>query len=314
MVRFITRILIFMLLLASLAFAFDFAIEAGLRKTEIRLFKSWNKIIKGGINAQIVVLGNSRAYRHFNPEIISQITQKSFYNLGMDGYSFKTQAIKYGIYTQHNSKPQVVVINVDHATLNNNEIGFDREQFLPYLNHYSFQHDDFQKSFSWAERKLPVVRYFGCKTEIPLALLEFTGIKHYNDKEINGYWQEDIKWKDEELACLLDSNFKLNFSFNEKESMMLEEFIRKRVAEGIKVILVWSPIQVDGLKILVDNVKNRDFYNALAKRNNIPFLDYSNDAMCYDTRNFTNYSHLNTEGVKVFNQKFANDLIRESYK
>ena len=49
-------------------------------------------------------------------------------------------------------------------------------------------------------------------------------------------------------------------------------------------------------------------FQNIADRNNIPFLDYSNDPICYDTSYFYNAMHLNARGADIFTAKLAHDL------
>lgn len=308
MKKFHYKILIFGLLTIGLAYLMDYCIELGFKKTELRLFKSWNKILSGGVNADMVVIGNSRAYRHFDPQILGNELKIKFYNLGMDGYTFGFQMCKYDIYRKANKKPKTILISVDHATLYFHRITANPEQFLPYLGSEAFENTLIKESFSWKEKYLPLYKYQGLKIQIPVALIEAMNLRHFTENEIDGYWQEDIKWDGVELAKSLETHSIIKQDVNPEELKMLEDFIESQKAEGINVILVWTPIYVEGLKVLVDNKKERHFYKELASKHEISYLDYSDDPICLDTANFTNFSHLNATGVKIFNKKLINDL------
>jgi tRNA A22 N-methylase len=49
-------------------------------------------------------------------------------------------------------------------------------------------------------------------------------------------------------------------------------------------------------------------YARYSKKYNIPFLDYSDDEICYKKEYFYNASHLNKTGSDLFMQKFIRDL------
>lgn len=49
-------------------------------------------------------------------------------------------------------------------------------------------------------------------------------------------------------------------------------------------------------------------YKGIADRHNCPFLDYTNDPICYDTLNFYNAMHLNAHGANLFSAELAHDL------
>ena len=57
------------------------------------------------------------------------------------------------------------------------------------------------------------------------------------------------------------------------------------------------------------NIKGMyEMYDSIAKKRNIPILDYNYDKMCYDTTYFYNAMHLNYKGSVLFSTKLANDL------
>ena len=58
------------------AFALNSAINHGLRKIKTSKFGSFNKLVSGQINTDIVISGSSRALCHYDPALIRQITAK----------------------------------------------------------------------------------------------------------------------------------------------------------------------------------------------------------------------------------------------
>ncbi len=293
-------------------YAIDYMIESGLKKTESRLFKSWNKILKGQINADIVVLGNSRAYRHFNPQKISAILGETVWNLGMDAYPFNIQKMKFDIYRKNNIKPKLLLINVDHSTLKYIEIYYEREQFLPYLDNISFQNKYIHKAFSNKEREIPLVRYFGYRHEIAIGFAEYFHLHHYNDNENNGFWEMPEQWDENELERLINNQKAIKMTNDEKTVIEFKNFITKNLADNINIVLVWSPLHKKALQVLKNNKKERSYFKQLAAELHANFLDYSDDEICDDTTYFANTSHLNKKGAELFSIKLANDLKKLS--
>jgi len=290
-------------------YLFDYAIESGLKKTESRLYKSWNKILTDSINAEIIILGNSRAYRHFDSRKIQDITGKSTWNLGMDSYSFNIQKMKYDIYKNKNRSPHYLIINVDNHTLNYSEIGYEREQFLPYLNDSSFKNNYYIKnSFSKKEIYIPLLKYFGYRNVIAIGLAEFLNLKHFNDNEFNGFWESFLNWNGNDLENMINNHENIHMVINDRTLENFKEFIQENKANGIKVILVWCPFYKEALKVMSDNKESRIFFNQIANENGILFLDYSNDELSNSKAFFENATHLNRKGAEIFSAKFANEI------
>ena len=308
MKKFIYNIIFFSLLLILCAFFLDFLIENGLKETESRLYKSWNKILEGKVNADIIILGNSRAYRQYNPKIISDIAGKSVWNLGMDAYSFNIQKMKFDVYRKFNTKPKLLIIDVNYLFLSYTEIKHEREQFLPYLDNSSFKNFYIHKAFTRKETYIPLIKYFGYRHEITIGLAEIFHLHHFNENENNGYWEKPDQWNENEFDAMIKNHEKIQMVNDEKVVSEFRNFIIESEAEGINVFLVWSPLNKEGLKVLINNKKDRYFFRQLADDLHIFLLDYSDDDICYNRAYFSNVTHLNSKGAELFSFKLANDL------
>lgn len=73
MKRFLCKLLIFSAILYVLAWGLDYVISKGLLKMEDYRFMPWNEMMKGNIDADIVIMGNSRGFSHFEPWTIDSI-------------------------------------------------------------------------------------------------------------------------------------------------------------------------------------------------------------------------------------------------
>ena len=289
-------------------YVIDYMIEKGLKKTESRLFKSWNAILYEDVNADIIIMGNSRAYRNFDPKNISSMVGETVWNLGMDSYSFNIQQVKYSIYRKYNAQPKTLLINVDYATLDYSEVNYEREQFLPYINDSAFQNKSIQNAFSSRERYFPLIKYFGYRSEIIIGLLEFLNIRHFNDDEVNGYWGSMGLWNENGLKHMVKNHKTIQAANNEKVVSEFKKFITEKKADSVKIVLVYSPLYKDASQVLKDNKLTVDLYKALSDELGVAFIDYTNDEMCEDITCFENATHLNRKGAELFSLKLGKYL------
>ena len=98
MKRFVIKISIFLAVVYAAAWGLDYSISKGLYSMEDNRFISWSEILGGEINADQVIMGNSRALSHFEPWTIDSISGLSAYNLGLGGYPINVELMKYNLY------------------------------------------------------------------------------------------------------------------------------------------------------------------------------------------------------------------------
>ncbi len=79
------RIVAFFAVLIAVLFGTDALVNTGLRTIDTSAFGVFNRIARGGIDADIVVSGSSRALNHFDPRIIERRTGRTAMNIGMNG-------------------------------------------------------------------------------------------------------------------------------------------------------------------------------------------------------------------------------------
>ena len=117
MKRFLIKTTIFFAIIYAMAWGLDYTISRGLYKMDDYRFISWREMLSGDINADVVILGNSRALSHFEPWTIDSICNLSAYNLGIGGYPINVELMKYNCYLQCNSKPRYIIHQVDYMTM-----------------------------------------------------------------------------------------------------------------------------------------------------------------------------------------------------
>lgn len=77
----------------------------------------------------------------------------------------------------------------------------------------------------------------------------------------------------------------------------------------IPVLFSYAPYYHKTKEVIEDELEVVDIYTKLAKKYNIPILDYSIDpVISFDTAYFYNATHLNREGAKIFSTKLATDI------
>ena len=82
-----------------------------------REYPVWNDIHSGNINADLLIMGSSRAWRHIDPNVLEDSLELSSYNLGMDGQHLPMQLWRYETLLKKNHAPRVIVYSLDFFML-----------------------------------------------------------------------------------------------------------------------------------------------------------------------------------------------------
>lgn len=267
---------------------------------------TWNALIDGKINSEIVVYGSSRAWVHINPAIISRILIKTSYNLGMDGHPFPLQYFRHRLLMQRNQKPKLIIQCLDTNSLTKLEDLYNHKQFLPYIlwNQEFMDATANYNGFKYLDYKIPLIRYYGAR-EI---LKEINKIKQNpksdTPRRIRGYQGQQTIWNgDFEKAQKKSRN--ITIQLNESTIASFESYLRECQSKKIKVLLVYSPEYIKGQNFIKNRKQVIDLYKKLASKYSIPFYDYSNEPISKQRKNFYNVTHLNKEAAENFTEQLA---------
>jgi hypothetical protein len=311
MIKFFKNISFFFIILISIFLGLFFMIDNGLKKSNHLEYAEWNTIYNGKASSDIIVQGSSRAWRQVNPKIIEDKIDLTVFNLGMDGYHFPMQKLRYDIYNKNNNQPKVIIQILDHFTLKKRENLFNKHQFIPYLNDTTLsnfiQNYD---GFSWSDFNIPYFAYFGSK-EISIAgVLEYLNLKEFKSTKYKGFESTNKTWENDfDLEKSKNPNGK-RVKLDTKVFNELDEFVFKSKKENIKIILVYPPDYSEFQDYLLNHDSIINIYSNLALKHNINFIDFSKDkTLCGNKDLFYNPTHLNTQGSKKFSEQLGDSIF-----
>lgn len=304
MKKYLLNTLLFTILCLIFAFALDTILSFRLRQNQNRMFANWNQIYNDTTNYDLVINGNSRAWVQYNPFIIDSILHINSYNLGIDGSPINRQIIKYQKYCDLHKMPKYLIQNIDLVTMGF-RYGYERVQFFPYFffdQELIIEIDEYE-NFSLMEKYVPCYRYLGQEDVIIESL--FNDNRQHTFTSLNkGYAGSDNTWDGSSLAntdsvvCLYESD----------AIDLFIEFINEVQRDGTQIIFVYAPIYYEVREKMTNEKCMLEMYNTIARRFDIPILDYNDIPMCYDTTYFYNGTHLNKIGAELFTTKLAFDL------
>ena len=256
----------------------------------------WEEWINGGIETDCLVLGSSRANQHVSPQVLDSILGTHSYNAGIAGLHFDFMRSVYDFFRTRDSKPRVVLINVDHSSLSPTDHLINRHQYLPW-----FHNKDFRRLFfpiihpTFPERFLPMYR--------------FRGYHSYSLKKENEYYR-GFRPKDTPFNGKNLLRKKFPFIIDESVQASLNEMLDRIEQDGAKAVLFYSPIHVDTYRRMHYREDMLALYDSLSAARGIPILDYTNMWISRDSSFFVDGVHLNQLGATVFTDSLAHGIAR----
>ncbi|MGJ8549266.1 hypothetical protein [Winogradskyella wichelsiae] len=274
-----------------------------------------NEIITGhdnfkttsNVNSELVLLGSSRCFSHFDPAFFQTNFNLKSTNIGVDGHSQISMAyFRLVDYLKHNNNPKFAILNFDpfmtpgSFTKNGGNLvhkdAFARYAFLPLNEKWkTVEHFD----YNILEKYLPLYSLFKYNQ------LEYSFFPNNSNYEKYGFNRNDLEWKNEKPDTLV--NFKSKYSINrhkneiKKALKFLYEFCD---SNGIKLICIQSPVHES---IYYENIFETP--QQICSDLNIPYIDANYKSIRKDSNNFYNSNHMNINGIHLMNEKLKKEKV-----
>ena len=256
------------------------------------------------VDADLVFLGSSRCWAHFDPRFFDENYHLKSVNIGMNGHSdIAATYLRLQDYLQRNMAPKFAILNID-----------------PFLSAGSIEHNtkfvtknDYARfAFFPNKTELPFVNYFNydCyERYVPLyALFKyqlfFDCITLKNSNAFpEGFELNDEKW-DTIKYPITDSSKRYFFKSKEIPAITnsLQQLNELCLKNNIKLICIQTPVyKVVYKQSIFETPKH------ICESLKIPFIDANVDYIRNNTSYFYNVMHLNKNGVIEINKLFKND-------
>lgn len=301
---------LFLATFSALAIGLNGLITWGLWHVKTGQYGVSNRLMRGEINADIVINGSSRALSGFDPRIIQATTGLSAYNIGRNGSQTDMQLAVLKAYLEHNRKPQIVIQSLDSFSFVATHEVYNPAQYVPYLDDAALWNQLRQINPSiWKSRYVPLYGYVVDDMSMSwvLGLEELIGWPQREDYFL-GYNPRTLRWTAEFKSFKSANPNGVNWPIEQEGKQSLEELIQVCQSNGVKLIFVYAP-EYSEMQSLTRNRSEvfRDFHR-LSEEYGVPIWDYSDWRYAADTRYFQNSQHLNADGAEVFSADLAGRL------
>lgn len=256
------------------------------------------KYMVNDMQEDVLLLGASKCQRHYVSSIISDTLGMSVYNGGIDATNNIYAHYISLNYVLTNHTPKVVCLEVLSSDYASTSHTFDAVSFFaPYFGLSERADSVFRLAGSfWKYRVSHLYRYNA------RAITNIFGVVFNRlEGEDNGYLPNPQPTHPVSALRHVDTPQRI-------DSLKLgyvQRFVNLCRQKGIRLVFMVSPMH---MKVDADHY---DPLKALAKRNNIPFLDYHTTGLFLDhPEYFYDTYHLWDQSARAFTSIFASDLKR----
>ena len=309
MKKFLIKGVLFAVVLFLLAAVLDYVLCKGLLRMEDYRFQDYAAMLEGGMDHDILIMGNSGAKAHFNTSLIDSLCGADSFNIGMGMYPINVELMKYHLYRAHNQKPEIVVVNVDGGTfwsISDVRQRHQSEQFFPLVYDRLMRKELKQVGYGIKELCIPLYRFWGYQQVIKNGLLEALHLKHYvTEPAYKGFRAEEGPWDGTNFEKMEPTPV----DFDPYSKSLFEDFLAQFHADSLQVVIVFSPMYDQAKNIMLGLEEFKAWLGSFEKKYGFPFLDYMDClSLSKDTGNFVNATHMNPTATDMFTRVFCEDL------
>ncbi|MCC8358508.1 hypothetical protein [Salinimicrobium sediminilitoris] len=290
--------------------------DSGLKKIDRSIFQDWDHIIRGEINADLLVLGSSRGAVGYDPSVLEEQLGLSSFNLSFNAGSYNLQEVKLEAYVENNEPPKMIIHNLDLAHFVSSKEVPERYQFLPFLeNKYLREELNSIDPHFGRHAWVTLLKYNHYKPLLVKGIFSFFGKSYSIYPTEKGFTPYDKNFERDvnNLKRLELENLKpLNISRYRDGLNHTRFFLQKKIPLQKKVFLVWAP-ELKERAIISSPLRKliiAEIHNITSDLPNVHFLDFSQDEMSGNPEFFYDTFHLNKAGATYFTYKLSSEISR----
>lgn len=310
------RLAAFVLLTVLLAYGLHYLISWSLQRVTAGEIGSFNRAMQGRVNADIVITGSSRAYRHYDPRILSRVTGLAAFNLGRNASQIDLQLAVLKAYLRHNRKPLLVIQNLDIQSfiLTKPEEVFHPSEYVPYLRDpeiYACLEKINGPLWKWKYIPLYVFATEDTTFTWTSGLKSLAGFGA-EEQTFDGFSPVDKAWTNDFERFKRAHPDGIEPDIDEGGIAAVRELIAVCRQAGIQLALVYSPQYHEMVGLTRNRAKIFALFKSLSEEGKVPFLDYTDSPLSQSRDYFYNAQHLNERGAALFSEDLGRQLIERN--
>ncbi len=258
---------------------------------------------EGAINADLLIIGSSRAEVHYNAAIIQNKTKLATYNLGIGGVDWNLIQFRLEQYLAKNKRPKYLIVNFDYNNLNRLASYILRDELLPYA--YANQAIKNQFNVHFADTYIPGIRYAGHNYLLFKTFVHTLKNPPIASDKVMGFKGENIPWSTTGIPAAT------KISPPDIDVDGFFKYLTALQASGIKIMVVTPPFKSELIAALNNYDSVMQYYTNAFKEMGIMHYNYSTHPINMHQAYFYNYNHLNAKGADSFTNMVIRDVLED---
>ncbi len=253
---------------------------------------------RNNVDAQLLVIGSSRASHHYNVNKMIKEWEVSAYNLGLDACLFLDNCCMMNAIFERYT-PHFIILEIQNDALFYETVNY-------YQNLYFFYDtDNYTKNIinheeGWEIKiKLMSNLYKFNNNSLRIIGYGLSGLRNgFIEDPLHGYAPLEYKEKLKELKLVVNKSNVKEYSLSRWKCSLLDNLLATASKKGVKVLLVSSPVYA---------LKNKAFEESeqaikkICIKNGFEYWDYSCDTFFLNHPEwFVDVTHLNDIGAEIF--------------
>lgn len=269
-------------------------------------------ITKGGIDAEILINGSSRALTHFNSSLIQKRLGLKTYNIASNGTEIFSQVPILDTYIDNNRDPKYLVQIIDMSPSSGVYKVFNPPSLIPFLFseklYNAYINIDY---FYFFYKYFPLTGFIKYPQNINKGLEGY--MSNQNLPEIYGRRLQGFSPRpaNKELINMPESWLQLNakFEINKFTIESLNSIINMCKSRKVQLFLIISPLYMDAFpKSETQITIARHAVEEIARENNIILFDFMDAQNLSDISVYSDPTHLNFKGANIISNNLSDSL------
>tara|TARA_R110002072_G_scaffold30097_11_gene94408 strand:+ start:2981 stop:3877 length:897 start_codon:yes stop_codon:yes gene_type:complete len=291
---FLSRLIIFCSIFLIVIYTFLKYVDDGLKKERLGWIKNKD------ISYDVLILGSSRAYRHFDSNYLKDKLNLNVYNLGFDAASLETQLLLLNYYLKFKSDPKYIVWEINYNFFETNSDIFSYQELIPIMEDCDISR--FLMSNNLVNCfKCKFIEYLRHKELLKRGMVNYFGNNvNLDSKIINSNWPIELERKS------VFDNYNLLAGLDTSNVVLFNKQLEEIKKKNITVIFVIPPIYLSS--DYLNKIPQMDSLKYYLNEDSYVVFDYSRFYISYNDGNFGDNVHLNKIGVGLFLNEFISDF------
>ncbi|WP_179319868.1 hypothetical protein [Winogradskyella helgolandensis] len=277
-------------------------------------YLKWNDIHTNKNKYDLIILGSSRMYSAFNPEIIDKHSNLNSYNMGTSAQDIAESYYSLKEILDYQS-PKYVVLELYFETSDDihdfYQIFSNASFFNSTKNKYDLVTDGYGEK-GIVNYVLPLLKFNNYIKQDFISLVSNKKEKRTSEKWIKGYFYDTTTVTIQQIKSFKPIGNKETTTFNEERfEKYFSKFEKLAKANNIKIIYIRTPYPPTRIAI-TSKTDERDYYKKFSDIKKIRYYDLNTYLNWkYLDTDFSNYHHANYKGAEKASKQLI-ETIKEN--